>query len=161
MEQLDLFSAGKQPAASPPEEGSEKNPQAVPDPKKRGRKSLKGHFDIQAILDLTENLPGEKQYYSISEVAGLFGVNASLIRFWENEFDVLQPKKNRKGDRLFRPEDISNLKLIYHLLRVRKYTIEGARQKLKEEKGIAARNFEMIQSLRKLRGFLVQLRENI
>ncbi|HUX84925.1 MAG TPA: MerR family transcriptional regulator [Chitinophagaceae bacterium] len=137
------------------------HPPAAPTPKKRGRKSLKGHFDIQAILDHTDNLPGEKQYYSISEVAELFGVNASLIRFWENEFEVLQPKKNRKGDRLFRPEDIANLKLIYHLLRIRKYTIEGARQKLKEDKGIAARNFEMIQSLRKLRGFLVQLRESI
>ncbi|QEH43957.1 MerR family transcriptional regulator [Chitinophaga sp. XS-30] len=103
----------------------------------------------------------DKQYYSISEVAGMFRVNTSLVRYWENEFDILQPKKNRKGDRLFRQEDIQNLKLIYHLLRERKYTIEGAKQKLREDKRVASRNFEMIKSLQKVRQFLTELKDQL
>jgi DNA-binding transcriptional MerR regulator len=159
MEQLNLFSRDKQPDMAP--KGDHPDPKTSGASKKRGRKSLKTKVDIQGILEQTGKLSEEKQYYSISEVAEIFGVNASLIRFWENEFDILQPKKNRKGDRLFRPEDILNLRLIYHLLRVRKYTIEGARQKLKEDGAKTARNFELIQSLQKLRNFLVQLRETI
>ncbi|NIG52706.1 MerR family transcriptional regulator [Chitinophaga sp. Cy-1792] len=103
----------------------------------------------------------DKQYYSISEVATMFKVNTSLVRYWENEFDILQPKKNRKGDRLFRQEDIHSLKLIYHLLRERKYTIEGAKQKLKEDRKLAARNFEMVQALLKVRGFLTELKDQL
>ncbi|MFX6315260.1 MerR family transcriptional regulator, partial [Acinetobacter baumannii] len=69
----------------------------------------------------------KKLYYSISEVAEWFKVNPSLLRFWESEFDILQPRKNRKGDRLFKKEDIKNLELIYYLLRNKKYSIEGAK----------------------------------
>jgi len=98
----------------------------------RGRMSLK---DMDAGVDLIEvpedEVLFEKMYYSIGTVADMFKVNQSLVRFWENEFDILKPKKNGKGDRLFRPEDVKNLKLIYHLLRERKYTIEGAKDFLK------------------------------
>ena len=76
----------------------------------------------------------EKRYYSIGEVAKAFDVNASLIRFWEKEFDVLQPKKNAKGNRKFTPDDINNLKFIYHLVKERGFTLEGAKTHLKEEK---------------------------
>lgn len=161
MDQLDLFSPDK--PSGPPKANIAKTgrSEGKGGGKKRGRKPLKEPFDNPAILDNEGKLALDKQYYSISEVAELFQVNASLIRFWENEFDILQPKKNRKGDRLFRQEDIQNLCLIYHLLRVRKYTIEGARKKLKEDRTKVTKNFEMIQSLRKLRNFLVQLRENL
>jgi DNA-binding transcriptional MerR regulator len=134
---------------------------AVPQKKKRGRKSLKEVSEDTDVIKELDKITLDKQYYSISEVAGMFRVNTSLIRYWENEFDILQPKKNRKGDRLFRQEDIQNLKLIYHLLRERKYTIEGAKQKLKEDKKLAARNFEMVQALLKVRGFLTELKDQL
>jgi DNA-binding transcriptional MerR regulator len=65
-------------------------------------------------------------------VAAMFQVNASLLRYWESEFDLLKPRKNKKGDRFFRPDDIKHLKMIHHLLREKKYTIEGARAYLKK-----------------------------
>lgn len=117
-------------------------------------------YDSEVLKSVGE-LELNKQYYGIGEVAEMFHVNASLIRYWENEFDVLKPKKNRKGDRLFRPEDIRNLQLIYHLLRERKFTIEGVRKKLKDEKKITDQRFEMVQSLQKIRRFLVQLKEQL
>ncbi|WP_462249422.1 MerR family transcriptional regulator [Ferruginibacter sp.] len=127
----------------------------------RGRMSLK---DMDAGVDLIEvpedEVLFEKMYYSIGTVAGMFKVNQSLIRFWENEFDVLKPKKNGKGDRLFRPEDVKNLKLIYHLLRERKYTIEGAKDFIKNNKK-ADEKFAMIESLKKLKGFLNELKANL
>ncbi|WP_249219483.1 MerR family transcriptional regulator [Chitinophaga sp. HK235] len=129
--------------------------------KKRGRKSLKEASEEPDLIMELDKLVLDKQYYSISEVAAMFKVNTSLIRYWENEFDILQPKKNRKGDRLFRQEDIHHLKLIYHLLRERKYTIEGAKQKLKEDLKLAARNFEMVQALLKVRGFLTELKDQL
>ena len=96
----------------------------------------------------------------IGEVAGMFRENTSLIRYWENEFDILKPKKNSKGDRFFRPEDVKNLKLIHHLLRQRKYTIEGAKEFLKSNK-TAAEKFEMIRSLQQLKSFLNELKASL
>ncbi|MRJ09520.1 MerR family transcriptional regulator [Ornithobacterium rhinotracheale] len=78
----------------------------------------------------------EKLYYKISEVAEAFNVNASLLRFWEKEFDILKPKKNRKGNRYFTPEDIQNLKIIYHLVKEKGYTLEGAKIALQEKEKI-------------------------
>jgi DNA-binding transcriptional MerR regulator len=102
----------------------------------------------------------KKQYYTIGEVAKMFQENQSLIRYWESEFDILQPKKNKKGDRYFRPVDVKNLVLIYDLLRRRKFTIQGARDFLKKNKK-AEEKFTLIQSLQQLRGFLVELRSNL
>lgn len=124
----------------------------------RGRKSLKA-LDAEAEL---VNIPDDetlfqRQYYSIGEVADMFGVNQSLLRFWENEFDIIQPRKNRKGDRHFRPIDIKNLELIYDLLRRRKLTIEGAKDFLKKNSKATA-HFEMIQSLQSLKGFLLEIK---
>ena len=78
------------------------------------------------------NLP-DKRYYKIGEVAKAFDVNTSLIRFWENEFEVLKPKKNKKGNRLFTPEDLENLKLIYFLVKEKGFTLEGAKKKIERE----------------------------
>ncbi len=132
-----------------------------PAPGKRGRKSLK---EISLNADLVQVPDDEilfkKQYYSIGEVALMFRENQSLIRYWETEFDILQPRKNRKGDRFFRPVDIKNLVLIYDLLRRRKFTIEGARDYLKKNKK-AEEKFAMIRSLEKIRGFLLELKASL
>jgi DNA-binding transcriptional MerR regulator len=127
----------------------------------RGRKSLKA---LDAEADLV-NIPDDetlfqRQYYSIGEVADMFGVNQSLLRFWENEFDIIQPRKNRKGDRHFRPIDVKNLELIYDLLRRRKLTIEGAKDFLKKNSR-AKEAFEMIQSLQSLKGFLLEIKATL
>ncbi|MDQ2862466.1 MAG: MerR family transcriptional regulator [Bacteroidota bacterium] len=102
----------------------------------------------------------QKQYYSIGDVAMMFKENTSLIRYWENEFSILKPRKNRKGDRFFRPEDVKNLKMIYHLLRERKYTIDGAKEFLKNNKA-AGEKHEMIESLEKIKSFLLELKNNL
>lgn len=103
----------------------------------------------------------EKRYYGIGEVAKAFGVNASLIRFWEKEFDVLQPKKNAKGNRKFTPQDIKNLQLIYHLVKERGFTLEGAKIHLKEEKQKTLSNFEIIQKLERVKAELIKIKEQL
>jgi DNA-binding transcriptional MerR regulator len=90
----------------------------------------------------------------------MFGVNTSLIRFWENEFDILEPRKNRKGDRFFKPSDVKNLQLIHDLLRRRKFTIEGAKDYLKKNKQ-ADERYGMIQSLQRIRSFLLELKAHL
>ena len=133
---------------------------------KQIKKPLRGRMklsDMNAVADLIEVPEDEilfkKSYYSIGAVSKMFKVNISLIRFWENEFEILKPKKNAKGDRHFRPEDVKNLKLIYHLLRERKYTIEGAKEFLKKNKK-ATENFIMIEALQKIKLFLNELKAN-
>lgn len=102
-----------------------------------------------------------KLYYTIGEVAEMFEVKTSTIRFWENEFSILKPRKNKKGNRLFTPKDIENLKIIIHLLKDRKYTIEGAKKKLKENKDGIVNDLAFMESLKKVRQFLEDLKENL
>lgn len=129
---------------------------------KRGRKSFK---EMDAVADLieipTEDILKQKLYYSISEVASWFKVNTSLLRYWENEFDILQPRKTRKGDRLFRVEDIKNLQLIYLLLRQRKFSIEGAKSYLKNNKNKIDTETQLVQSLTKFKQFLLELKSSL
>ena len=108
-----------------------------------------------------ENKPGAKLYYSIGEVSKIFGVNTSLIRFWEKEFDIIKPQKNKKGNRLFTQKDIDNFHLIYHLVKERGYKLEGAKRKLKENKEDMTNEFELIHSLKKIRTFLMDLKEEL
>ncbi len=103
----------------------------------------------------------EKRYYGIGEVAKAFDVNTSLIRFWEKEFDVLQPKKNAKGNHKFTPEDIKNLQLIYHLVKERGFTLEGAKIHLKEERKKTLSNFEIIQKLEKVKAELIKIKSQL
>lgn len=127
----------------------------------RGRKSIKDYNIVPDALSIPEDeILFQKQYYSIGDVSAMFKENNSLIRYWENEFDILKPKKNKKGDRYFRPEDVKNLKMIYHLLRERKYTIEGAKEFLKNNKA-AGEKHEMIESLEKIKSFLLELKSNL
>lgn len=102
-----------------------------------------------------------KLYYTIGEVSQLFKVNASLIRFWEKEFEVLKPKKNKKGNRLFTQEDVENLRIIYHLVKERGFTLQGAKSKLRENKTDVVNNTELYDSLTKVRNFLVELKEQL
>jgi DNA-binding transcriptional MerR regulator len=106
------------------------------------------------------NLP-EKRYYAIGEVAKAFGVNTSLIRFWEKEFDIIKPKKNAKGNRKFTPEDIKNLKFIYHLVKERGFTLEGAKTHLKEEKKKTLDNFEIISKLEGIKNQLIKIKNQL
>ncbi|MEP7107696.1 MAG: MerR family transcriptional regulator [Ferruginibacter sp.] len=127
----------------------------------RGRKSLKEMCAGVELLEVPEDaILFQKMYYTIGKVAEMFKVNQSLIRLWENEFDVLKPKKNGKGDRLFRPEDIKNIQLIYHLMRERKYTMEGAKDFIKNNKQANVK-FASIEALKKLKEFLNELKANL
>jgi DNA-binding transcriptional MerR regulator len=87
----------------------------------------------------------------------MFGVNISLLRYWEKEFNIIKPRKNRKGDRLFRPADIKNLKLIHFLLKEKKYTIKGAKDFLKNGKSVTEK-FEAVAVLKGIRTMLVELK---
>jgi DNA-binding transcriptional MerR regulator len=103
----------------------------------------------------------EKVFYSISEAAEMFGVNTSNIRFWENEFDILKPQKNAKGNRLFTKDDIENLKLIHYLLKERGMTIKGAQKKLKENKEDTIQNVEVITKLQEIRQMLNEIKDEL
>ena len=94
-------------------------------------------------------------------MAKTLNVNVSLVRFWEKEFDILQPKKNKKGNRMFTAADFENLKLIFHLVKERGFTLEGAKNKLKENKEDTINNFEIISRLKEIRSFLVELKEGL
>lgn len=127
----------------------------------RGRRSAKEHSLAAGMVQVPEDEAlFQKQYYSMGEVAVMFHENHSLIRFWESEFDILKPKKNGKGDRFFRPEDVKNLKLIYDLLRRRKFTIEGAKEYLKNDKK-AEEKFAAVQSLQKIKKFFLELKAGL
>ena len=102
-----------------------------------------------------------KLYYTMGEVAAMFDVNTSLIRFYEKEFDVLKPKKNKKGNRLFTPEDLENLKIIFHLIRDKGYTLNGAKEHLKNNLGDTKDNQRVIESLENLKKFLLEVRDQL
>ena len=107
------------------------------------------------------NNPTKKLFYKISEVAKMFHVNISTIRFWEKEFDILNPKKNKKGNRLFTPKDIKNIQIIHHLLKDRGFTLTGAKKKLTENKTDTIDNIKIVSHLKDIKGFLIKLREEL
>lgn len=102
-----------------------------------------------------------KLYYSIGEVSQMFEVNASLIRFWEKEFSVIKPKKNKKGNRLFTQKDVDNFRLIYHLVKEKGFTLEGAKKQLREKGEAIEKEAEMLKSLKKIRAFLMDLKAEL
>jgi DNA-binding transcriptional MerR regulator len=103
----------------------------------------------------------EKLYYSIGEVAEIFNVAPSLIRFWESEFDIIKPKKNRKGNRQFTKEDIDSVRTIFHLVKEKGFTLQGAKEMLRNDTTAVRDNMELIDSLRDVRRFLVELRDKL
>ena len=100
---------------------------------------------------------GDKLYYSIGEVSRMFQVNPSLIRFWEKEFHIIHPQKNKKGNRVFTIKDIDNFRLIYNLVKEKGFTIQGARDHLAKHKSDAEKNMEIIKSLQEIRSFLIEV----
>ena len=102
-----------------------------------------------------------KLYYSIGEAAEILNVNTSLIRFWEKEFPILKPKKNKKGNRQFTKDDIDNLKMIYHLVKERGFTLQGAKEKLKKGKGTTKKEVDIVDSLEKVKSFLLDLKKEL
>ncbi len=103
----------------------------------------------------------QKRYYTIGEVADKFGVNTSLIRFWETEFDILRPKKNKKGDRQFTQKDIECVQTIYTLVKEKGYTLQGAKETIKANSKQQSEKASLIESLEKIKYFLVLMRENL
>lgn len=103
----------------------------------------------------------DKVYYRIGEVAEMFKVNISLIRFWETEFDIIKPYRNKKGTRFFTKQDVDNFHLIYHLVKERGFTLQGAREKLKENPDELNRDHEIIKSLQQIRAFLIELKDEL
>ena len=106
-------------------------------------------------------LSPDKRYYSIGELAKAFGVNASLIRFWDKEFDVLKPKKNAKGNRMFTPEDVKNLQLIFHLVKERGFTLEGAKAHLKQGQKKTLDKYEIINKLEAIKNQLTNIKNQL
>ncbi len=106
------------------------------------------------------NLP-EKRYYKIGEVAKAFNLNTSHIRFWEKEFDILKPKKNKKGNRLFTQIDVKNLKLIYHLVKEKGFTLDGAKAKMKEKPEVIKNNYAIISRLENIKEELNKIKNNL
>ncbi len=102
-----------------------------------------------------------KLYYSIGEVAKMFDVNASLIRFWEKEFDIIKPKKNKKGNRMFTKADVENLHLIYHLVKERGFTLQGAKDKLKSNKDETVQHHEIVKKLQQIKSFLLEIKDEL
>ncbi len=102
-----------------------------------------------------------KLYFSIGEVAKMFNVKTSHIRFWEKEFEIIKPQKNKKGNRIFTREDVDNFHLIFHLVKERGFTLEGAKQKLKENKKDTINNLEIIKAMKNVRDFLVDLKKEL
>ena len=129
---------------------------------KRGRKS---YNEIYSDADLagvpSDEVVNQKMYYPIRVVAKWFNVSAQQLRFWENEFSILKPKKNIKGDRLFRPEDIQNLKIIHHLLRIKKLSIQGAKDYLKANQYKVEPQVQLQQTLKNIKAFLLELKANL
>ena len=101
----------------------------------------------------------EKLFYTIGEVARMFNVNTSLIRFWEKEFDIIKPKKNKKGNRMFTKQDVDNFHIIYHLVKERGLTLKGAKAKLKENRDDTINNFEVIASLKEIKNMINDIKE--
>jgi len=103
----------------------------------------------------------DKVYYTIGEVAKMFNVNTSLIRFWEKEFDIIKPQKNKKGNRLFTQSDVDNFHIIFHLVKERGFTLQGAKEKLKKNKTETVDSVEIVKSLNKIKDFLLEIKDEL
>jgi DNA-binding transcriptional MerR regulator len=108
-----------------------------------------------------EDNNSDKVYFSISEVASIFKVNASLIRFWEKEFDILKPHKNKKGNRLFTKKDVENIRIIYHLVKEKGFTLQGAKEKLKTDTSSTNKKVEIVDTLNRLKTFLLEVKTEL
>jgi len=113
------------------------------------------------VTSLQDNAAGKKLYFSINEVAKMFGLNASNLRFWEKEFNIIKPRTNKKGTRFYTQADIENIKLIHYLVREKGLTLEGARKRLKNNLAEVKRNAEITERLLKLKQELLDIQQEI
>jgi len=118
-------------------------------------------FKTELVLMPYKEKAIEKKYYAIGEVADIFKVATSLIRFWESEFEIIKPKKNRKGNRQFTKQDIENVRLIYHLVKEKGFTLQGAKEMLKNNSKDIQDKMSTVDSLKKVRSFLVELKNRV
>jgi len=116
---------------------------------------------LQAMTWKDPELDPDKLFYTIGEVSAMFGVNTSLIRFWEKEFPIIQPQKNKKGNRLFTREDVRNLHLIYYLVKEKGFTLQGAKQKIQESRNALEKQHDTILRLQKIKSFLLELKRQL
>jgi DNA-binding transcriptional MerR regulator len=112
------------------------------------------------MIDDTQEI-SDKLFYSIGEVAEIFKVNTSLIRFWEKEFDVIKPSKNKKGNRLFTQNDLEQFKIIFYLVKEKGYTLQGAKQLLKDQHSSLKSEVEIIEKLNKIKSFLISIKKEL
>lgn len=149
------------PTETPPPQRTSKQKSVATSPAKHPPKTGQTSGKPLASIELP---PDEvlyiRQYYSIGEVAAMFQVNVSVLRYWESTFEVLDLRKNRKGDRFFRPDDIKTVRLIHHLLRERRFTIEGAREYIRNH-ARAGDRFEAIELLRRIKGYLAEIKQTL
>ena len=103
----------------------------------------------------------EKKYYSIGEVAGIFKVAPSLIRYWEGEFDIIKPKKDKKGNRRFTKDDIEKIRFIYQLVKVKGYTLQGAQEVIKKDQEKIFDKATIMDRLHQIKRFLMEIRDSI
>lgn len=140
---------------------TESEPPASAPKVRRSRKPQRQAAKVSTTVELPpDDILYARQYYGIGEVAAMFQVKVSVLRYWESEFEVLDLRKNRKGDRFFRPDDIKTVWLIHHLLRERRFTIEGAREYIRRN-ARGRERVEAIEVLRRIRGFLVGIRASL
>jgi DNA-binding transcriptional MerR regulator len=137
-------------------------PIVPPEPSKRGRLSMKEADEAAALVTIpSDEELFSRQYYSIGQVAEMFNVNHSLLRMWSKEFgQFVQTRTNKKGDRYFRPEDIKTLYLVHHLVRERKFTMQGAKDHIKKNKN-ASERFTLVQSLQQIKKFLLEIQATL
>lgn len=112
-------------------------------------------------MDIDANFSEDKIYYSIGEVSKILNVNASLIRFWEKQFDILKPHKNKKGNRYFTQQDVKNLKMIYHLVKEKGYNLKGAKTRLRSSGSNLDNKIDTLNALKNVRSFLSELKTHL
>lgn len=117
-------------------------------------------YKTRRIMAYTPN-KNLKLYYSISEVAEMFGVNESLLRYWEKEFPQIAPRKNAKGTRQYTKEDIEEIRLVYHLVKERGMTLPGARQKLRDNREGEVEKLELVQRLKAVKEELMAMKKEL
>lgn len=126
-------------------------------------KALKRKITVEPVIGKNKNMEeSEKIYFSIGETAQMFNVNPSLLRFWEKEFDVIKPYKNKKGDRYFTKRDIETIRMIYHLTKEKGYTLQGAKEALKGDKIVEQLSkSDIINTLKNIKEFLLEIKEEL
>lgn len=124
--------------------------------------SSRSNLDIFKQMQMEDNdIKKKKLFYSIGEVAEMLGEQTSAVRYWEKEFDIIKPQKNKKGNRMFTAEDVENLQMIHYLLKEKGMTVAGVRKKMSENPDDVRKNHEVVQSLKEIKSILLDMRDSL